>query len=65
MTQVEFTAVMLTLLRRHLIEATPLNESETQREIEERLDARLHDSQRVTVLQMNGVFGPRRTEGCV
>ncbi|KAF2136195.1 uncharacterized protein K452DRAFT_280347 [Aplosporella prunicola CBS 121167] len=62
MAQVEFTAVMLTLLKKHRIEAVPLK-GERQKEIKERLDARLRDSQWVTVLQMNGVFDPKENEG--
>ena len=62
MAQVEFTAVMLTLLTRHRIEAVPLS-GESQIETEERLDARLRDSKWVTVLQMNGVFDPDKNEG--
>ena len=59
MAQVEFTAVMLTLLRRHRVEAVPLKDEGGRPEVEARLDARLKDSRWVTVLQMNGVFGPR------
>ena len=56
MAQVEFTAVMLTLLRHHRIEAAPLTEGETRAQMDARLDARLRNSRWVTVLQMNGVF---------
>ncbi len=62
MAQVEFTAVLLALLQRHRIEAAPLK-GEGQREIEERLDARLRDSRWVTVLQMNGVFDAKENGG--
>ncbi|KAJ2999054.1 hypothetical protein NUW58_g128 [Xylaria curta] len=55
MAQVEFTAVLLAILRRHRISASLL-EGEGQAEMEQRLDRRLRDSRWVTVLQMNGVF---------
>ena len=63
MAQIEFTAVMLTLLRRHRVEAVPLKDEEGWPEIGARLDARLRDSRWVTVLQMNGVFEPREDKG--
>lgn len=62
MAQVEFTAVMMALLRRHRVEAVPL-EGESRRQMEDRLDGRLRDSQWHTVLQMNGVFHPKNNEG--
>ncbi|KAG5953830.1 hypothetical protein E4U53_001903 [Claviceps sorghi] len=52
--QVEFTAVLLTLLQRYRIEAVPL-EGEGRARMDERLDATLRDSSRETVLQMNQV----------
>ncbi|RYC55765.1 hypothetical protein CHU98_g10442 [Xylaria longipes] len=61
MAQVEFTAVMLALLRRHRMSATLLK-GEGQVEVEQRLDARLRDSRWVTVLQMNGVFDAKETD---
>ena len=62
MAQVEFSAALLTLLRRHRIHAAPM-EGEGRSETEARLDARLRDSRWVTVLQMNGVFEPKGHEG--
>ncbi|KAK5625756.1 hypothetical protein RRF57_001472 [Xylaria bambusicola] len=62
MAQVEFTAVLLAIMKGHRISATPL-EGEGQAELEQRLDARLRDSRWVTVLQMNGVFGVKEEEG--
>ncbi|OAQ64573.1 cytochrome P450 monooxygenase [Pochonia chlamydosporia 170] len=62
MAQVEFTAVMLTLLRRHRIDVVPLV-GEGRKETEDRLDAALCDSSWVTVLQMNNVFDPKPNEG--
>ncbi|KAI0402887.1 cytochrome P450 [Xylaria palmicola] len=58
MAQVEFTAVLLAMLRRHRVAASLL-EGEGQAEMERRLDGRLRDSQWVTVLQMNGVFNAK------
>jgi cytochrome P450 len=63
MAQVEFTAVILRLLRRHRVEVTPL-EGEGQHDIKERLDARLQDSDTTSgVLLMNGVCNPKENEG--
>lgn len=62
MAQVEFTAVILTLLRRYRVDAVPLN-GEGCKETEARLDAGLRDSSWVTVLQMNNVFDPKPNEG--
>lgn len=61
MAQVEFTAVLMTMLKGHRIEATPLA-GESSAEVQARLDSRLKDSQWVTVLQMNGVFSPKKEE---
>ncbi|KAI1111536.1 cytochrome P450 [Nemania sp. NC0429] len=62
MAQVEFTAVLLAMMQRHRISATPL-EGEGQVQMQRRLDARLRDSRWVTVLQMNGVFDVKETGG--
>ena len=63
MAQIEFTAVILTLLKRHRIEVTPLR-GEGRRQIEERLDARLQDSDTTSgVLLLNGVLNPKVNEG--
>ncbi|KAI0968648.1 cytochrome P450 [Xylaria arbuscula] len=62
MAQVEFTGVLLAILRRHRISATLL-EGEGQADLEKRLDTRLRDSRWVTVLQMNGVFDVKQEEG--
>lgn len=62
MAQVEFTAVLLAIMRRHRISATPLK-GEGQVEMQQRLDTQLRDSRWVTVLQMNGVFDVKETEG--
>ena len=55
MAKVEFSAVMLTLLRRSHLEAVAL-EGEERADMERRLDARLRDSMSVLTLQMNGVY---------
>lgn len=62
MAQIEFTVVMLTLLRRHRIEAVPLK-GEGRREIEERLDAQLQDSDGTGVMVMNGIYNPKENGG--
>jgi cytochrome P450 len=62
MAQVEFTAVIWTLLRRHRVDAAPLD-GECRKDTERRLDAELRDSSWVTVLQMNNVFDPKPNEG--
>ncbi|KAJ6172786.1 hypothetical protein N7470_001853 [Penicillium chermesinum] len=61
MAQVEFTAVLMTLLKGHRIEGTPLA-GEQPADTEKRLARRLTDSRWVTVLQMNGVFDPKEDE---
>ncbi|KAF2100319.1 cytochrome P450 [Rhizodiscina lignyota] len=55
MAQVEFTAVMLALLRRHRIDAVPIGQ-ETLTETEARLDATIQDSISILTLQMNAVY---------
>jgi len=55
MAKVEFSAVMLTLLRRSRLEAVAL-EGEERADTHRRLDARMRDSMSVLTLQMNGVY---------
>lgn len=62
MAQIEFTAVILTLLARCRIEAVSLP-NETNSDLETRLDRRLHDSIWKTVLEMNNAFAPRPGSG--
>lgn len=62
MAQIEFTAVMITLLRRHRIEATPLP-GETRSDLERRLDVQLVDSNGSGVMVMNGIYQPKEGEG--
>ncbi|KAG5981021.1 hypothetical protein E4U55_003373 [Claviceps digitariae] len=62
LSQVEFTAIMLTLLERYKMEAVPLKD-EGRKEVEERLDATLRDSTWRTVLQMNKVFDAEENGG--
>ena len=69
MAQVEFTAIFLTLFRRHRIEVVPLKvrdgvdggdgglREETREEVNARLDALMRDSISVLTLQMVGVYG--------
>jgi cytochrome P450 len=60
MAQVEFTAIFLTLFRRHRIEIVPLVDEEEREESEEewkaRLDALMKDSISILTLQMKGVY---------
>ncbi|GAB7331920.1 hypothetical protein MBLNU13_g03844t1 [Cladosporium sp. NU13] len=59
MAQVEFTAIFLTLFRRHRIEVVPLvvnGQEETRAQINVRLDALMKDSISVLTLQMQGVY---------
>jgi cytochrome P450 len=62
MAQVEFTAIFLTLFRRHRIEVVPLRvrdgglREETREEVNARLDALMRDSISVLTLQMVGVY---------
>ncbi|KAG6012891.1 hypothetical protein E4U54_007238 [Claviceps lovelessii] len=60
--QIEFTAIMLTLLQRYRLEAVPL-ERESPTEMEERLDATLRDSNWQVVLQMNRVYDAPKNGG--
>lgn len=62
MAQIEFMGVMLTLLRRHRIQAVPL-EGEDHDDINRRLDARLQDSDSTVVMVMNGIYNPKEGEG--
>jgi hypothetical protein len=67
MAQVEFTAIFLTLFRRHRIEVMPLKvengidgdgglRDETREEVNARLDCLMRDSISVLTLQMVGVY---------
>jgi cytochrome P450 len=59
MAQVEFTAIFLTLFRRHRIEVVPLvvdGQEETTAQTNARLDALMKDSISVLTLQMKGVY---------
>ncbi|KAK5120799.1 hypothetical protein LTR85_005866 [Meristemomyces frigidus] len=55
MAQVEFTAVILALLRRNRIEAVPLS-GETTQQVDSRLDALMKNSISILTLQMEGVY---------
>jgi hypothetical protein len=55
MAKVEFSAVMLTLLRRSRLEAVSL-EGESREQTDRRLDARMRDSMSILTLQMNNVY---------
>ncbi|RYP46895.1 hypothetical protein DL769_011362 [Monosporascus sp. CRB-8-3] len=55
MAQVEFTAVILTLLYEHRVDPVPLGE-ESLEQMDERLEAKLNDSMSILTLQMNGVY---------
>ena len=55
MAQVEFTAVIMALLRRHRIDAV-LAKGETRTQAEARLDARMRKSVSILTLQMDGVY---------
>ena len=55
MAQVEFTAVLMTLLRRHRLEAVPLKD-EAETAVSQRLDGRLRDSVSVLTSQMEGIY---------
>jgi cytochrome P450 len=67
MAQVEFTAIFLTLFRRHRIEIVPLKDGngreETRGEVNARLDALMRDSISVLTLQMVGVYDVGVGEG--
>lgn len=59
MAQVEFTAIFLTLFRRHRIEAVRLTidgKEETTSQLHARLDALMKDSISILTLQMKGVY---------
>ncbi|KAG5988959.1 hypothetical protein E4U43_004591 [Claviceps pusilla] len=62
LSQIEFTAIMLTLLQRYRLEPVPL-EGESPTEVEERLDATLCDSSWQVVLQMNRVYDAPKNGG--
>ena len=66
MAQVEFTGILLKLLRKHRIEAvsltTPSGELETRAQVESRLDARMEDSLSLLTLQMSGVYDVEDSE---
>lgn len=66
MAQVEFTAIFLTLFRRHRIEPVPLpvgGREETENEINMRLDDLMKDSICVPTLQMRGVYEANEGDG--
>lgn len=59
MAQVEFTAILMTLFRRHRIEAVPLTingRAESRSEVDARLDAVMKDSISILTLQMQNVY---------
>lgn len=59
MAQVEFTAIFLTLFRRHRIEVVPLvvdGQEEPAAQLNARLDALMKDSISILTLQMQGVY---------
>lgn len=62
MSQVEFTAVFLTLLRRHRIEAVVL-EGETREDVEERLEDVMRDSMSLLTVTMKGVYDVKEGDG--
>ncbi|KAI5247618.1 cytochrome P450 [Aureobasidium subglaciale] len=62
MAQVEFAAVLMTILRERRVEATPL-EGERQSDVMARLDKRLDNSVWRTVLEMEDIFDPRPGRG--
>ncbi|KAK4542300.1 hypothetical protein LTR36_006953 [Oleoguttula mirabilis] len=62
MAQVEFTAVILALLRRNRIEAVPLSGESTE-QVNSRLDALMKDSISILTLQMNGVYDVDEDKG--
>ena len=62
MAQVEFTAVFLTLLRRHRIEAVA-EEGETRGMVEQRLERTMRDSMSVLTITMKGVYDVKEGEG--
>lgn len=62
MAQVEFTAVILALLRHHRIDAVPL-EGESEEEVNSRLDALMRNSISILTLQMDGVYDVADNKG--
>ncbi|KYG41897.1 hypothetical protein M433DRAFT_7589 [Acidomyces richmondensis BFW] len=62
MAQVEFTAVMLTLLKRHRVEASPLD-GESEDDVNERLDAQMRKSVSVLTLEMDGIYDATEDNG--
>lgn len=62
MAQVEFVAVIMTLLKRCKIEAVPLS-GEVQSDIMNRLDQRLNNSIWRTVLEMEDIFNAFNGKG--
>ena len=55
MAQVEFTAIFLTLLRQHRIDAVPM-EGETRDETDKRLDETMHNSMSILTMTMKDVY---------
>jgi hypothetical protein len=55
MAQVEYTSVLLALLRRHRLETVPLD-GESVEKMHARLDARLRDSVSILTLQMTNIY---------
>lgn len=62
MAQIEFTVVMLMLLKRHRIEAVPMK-GECPKDVEERLSAKLEDADSTGVMVMNGIYNPKAGGG--
>jgi hypothetical protein len=62
MSQVEYTSVLLALLRRHRIEAVRLD-GESGEEMNARLDARFRDSVSILTLQMNKIYDIKDDQG--
>jgi len=66
MAQVEFTAIFLTLFRRHRIEAVSATidgREETEAEKNARLDALMGDSISILTLQMQGIYDVGEEKG--
>jgi len=66
MAQVEFTAIFLTLFRRHRIEAVPSKidgREEAAEEVGARLDALMGDSISILTLQMQGIYDAGEGDG--
>ena len=62
MAQVEFTAVILALLKRHRIEAVALD-GEGGPDVNKRLDELMKNSTPILTLQMNGVYNVQGDKG--